>query len=783
MMQATPAKAMWLIARLRLQRLWNMMSPFRFKPGNSANSRPATAMKKGAGGILAALITSVMLFSFTFIARDSVINAQCYLVPMSACAPVEQGAGTLPRVDKAAAVRELHMAPFEPQVVRALSFQLSLLLVIAFLIPLASREIATADWDLEWLVTLPARRSTLLWGRIVERTVVNPAGWLFLVPTSGMFAWYSGFGWASVPAAVLASTVLLAMAAMLRTIVDTGLRMSMPPSRLRNIQAITGIMGLPIMYMATAMGTIRGESFVLRVLREVPEWVTWTPGGLLVRLIDAQSAGSAALALGVLAAQVFVILGGGMLLLNYQLRAGVVGSGARETGRRPKKADAPAGGWIDRLLPSSPIKRRELRLLARDRNFMVQCILLPLVIFGSQFMVNSSPDALSDLANSPRFIGSLAFGLGSYMLMLSAFQTINTEGHSLWILYTFPRPIETVLKEKAEFWAVMALIYPAIIMAAVLWAAPAKAVNTLGMFAVVLAGMPIFSLIAVSLGVFASNPLSQDPRSKVRITYVYLYMLLSGMYVYAVTTALWSHKLVLIILMALLATALWQKARDRLPFLLDPGVTAPARVSTADGLIAAVLFFVLQGVLMFLLSKVRKIGLAEAMVLAFSAAGLLVFGIMRLVLWRTRAQGVPALFNDRKAQALGWGLAGGAFAGVLGAAYLAAIAHFGLFPEMTANKQTLLATHWLILLAVVAAPLCEEFIFRGLIFAGLRRSMGAWQSILLSAALFAIVHPPASIAPVFVLGVVTAWVYERNRSLLGPIVVHAVYNGVMLGLQ
>ena len=90
---------------------------------------------------------------------------------------------------------------------------------------------------------------------------------------------------------------------------------------------------------------------------------------------------------------------------------------------------------------------------------------------------------------------------------------------------------------------------------------------------------------------------------------------------------------------------------------------------------------------------------------------------------------------------------------------------------------------WMLPLALVAAPLFEEFIFRGLIFGGLRRSFGVWPATLASAALFAIVHPAFSIIPVFILGACAALVYERSRSLLAPMIVHAVYNACVIGAQ
>jgi membrane protease YdiL (CAAX protease family) len=86
-------------------------------------------------------------------------------------------------------------------------------------------------------------------------------------------------------------------------------------------------------------------------------------------------------------------------------------------------------------------------------------------------------------------------------------------------------------------------------------------------------------------------------------------------------------------------------------------------------------------------------------------------------------------------------------------------------------------------LAIVAAPVFEEFIFRGLIFARLQRSFGLWAATLASAAIFAIVHPPVSVVPVFVLGVCAALVYERIRMLAAPMLVHAIYNAAVVGFQ
>jgi hypothetical protein len=90
---------------------------------------------------------------------------------------------------------------------------------------------------------------------------------------------------------------------------------------------------------------------------------------------------------------------------------------------------------------------------------------------------------------------------------------------------------------------------------------------------------------------------------------------------------------------------------------------------------------------------------------------------------------------------------------------------------------------WLAPMSVLAAPLFEEFIFRGQLFGGMRRSLSAMPAIAASAALFAAVHPPLAMAPVFVLGLCTAYAAERSKSLLAPILAHALYNAGMLAMQ
>ena len=83
-----------------------------------------------------------------------------------------------------------------------------------------------------------------------------------------------------------------------------------------------------------------------------------------------------------------------------------------------------------------------------------------------------------------------------------------------------------------------------------------------------------------------------------------------------------------------------------------------------------------------------------------------------------------------------------------------------------------------ILSAVVAAPFFEEVIFRGLLFATLRRRFGVLVSAFASALIFAAAHGYGWVGLVSVLwsGALWAWSYERTGSLVPGMLAHAAVN-------
>ena len=163
--------------------------------------------------------------------------------------------------------------------------------------------------------------------------------------------------------------------------------------------------------------------------------------------------------------------------------------------------------------------------------------------------------------------------------------------------------------------------------------------------------------------------------------------------------------------------------------------------------------------------------------IAFCAAGAMTYGLMRLVYLGTCTADVPRVLGDRVPGALLRGAIAGALASLVALAWL----HFAPAPAAPATRTADLVA--LAVIAVAAAPVFEEFIFRGLIFKGLRRSFGLAAATLASAAIFALVHPVHAMVPVFVMGALAALVYERTKMLAAPMTVHAIYNAVVVGWQ
>ncbi len=93
---------------------------------------------------------------------------------------------------------------------------------------------------------------------------------------------------------------------------------------------------------------------------------------------------------------------------------------------------------------------------------------------------------------------------------------------------------------------------------------------------------------------------------------------------------------------------------------------------------------------------------------------------------------------------------------------------------------------FLVLAAVLVAPLAEELFYRGMLFQALRARVGVWPGILLSAGLFALGHrEPGNLGGsvlafllILPLGAYLAWLFQRRGTIAAPMAAHATFNAL-----
>jgi uncharacterized protein len=128
------------------------------------------------------------------------------------------------------------------------------------------------------------------------------------------------------------------------------------------------------------------------------------------------------------------------------------------------------------------------------------------------------------------------------------------------------------------------------------------------------------------------------------------------------------------------------------------------------------------------------------------------------------------------------------------AALSAAFQSLGITPDQSSQFPIFQADYTgqilFLIGAAIIAPIGEEVLFRGYVFNAIRQTFGgrAWGvplAYLLSALLFAGVHSLevtqgliGLLAPLFVIGLLLAWIMHRTGSLLPCIIAHAINNGI-----
>lgn len=86
---------------------------------------------------------------------------------------------------------------------------------------------------------------------------------------------------------------------------------------------------------------------------------------------------------------------------------------------------------------------------------------------------------------------------------------------------------------------------------------------------------------------------------------------------------------------------------------------------------------------------------------------------------------------------------------------------------------------WAIVTTIIVAPIMEEILFRGIILESVRSRFGTMRSILISAAIFGIIHIiPQQVINAFFVGLVLGFIYVKTESIFSVMILHAINNAL-----
>ena len=95
-------------------------------------------------------------------------------------------------------------------------------------------------------------------------------------------------------------------------------------------------------------------------------------------------------------------------------------------------------------------------------------------------------------------------------------------------------------------------------------------------------------------------------------------------------------------------------------------------------------------------------------------------------------------------------------------------------------KSTLIEDKGILLHVLIIAPIVEEVIFRGYIYKILKSKLPIIFSMIISSTLFALIHYNVlSYILLFVLSIFLTYIYERNGSIICPIIIPSLFNLMM----
>lgn len=649
----------------------------------------------------------------------------------------------------------------------------------------------------EWLFSHPVRSGPVFLAEMLSPIAANPIYW-----GAPLFAGFV-YGFVYGPelgfiAAVLVGPPVTVAAACLGKALEIGVTLRFPP---RSRGAMVGLMSW--MGYASMMLFFVGILAVPKIVSVISKFLyifTVIPWPWLGWFLGRQWSGSFSFTQGVLTCWAFagVLAACAVWFSIWGANRGLAGNSGRSDAA--PSARRRSGVRFGR----EPLYRKEFLWFIRDRSAIVQTILIPITVASVQIF--NLRGLLIHAQGAWNYLCGGAILFGTYFLWVLGPKSLSSEGTALWIALTWPRGLEGLLKAKAWLWAMISngIVALVLLYAALVFPADILKIALVGVawffFGRSMAEKSV-TLVSVTSESGEREPIPWGRRWAAQL----------GMLTFSigVLTQQWHIAIMGIVYSYLTAAAMWQNFRARLPYLYDPwSEKLPSPPTLMHAMIAISILVeagaVVTGIVLAFAGR-ENLALAQTVSYGICAAavsfGMWNFlgnrGVENAQVWRWQGAEVSGdesknLWHRLQSQGGAFalkllvGAVGGVTLGLFAHGYTVALLHFPTTAELIRKSQEEMAKIpdmriSYAVMAVVFAPFAEEYLFRGLLYKALDREWGGWRAVVGSAAFFAIYHPVLSWPPVFLLGAINALLFKKTGRLAPAVVLHMVYNAVVLG--
>ncbi len=648
--------------------------------------------------------------------------------------------------------------------------------ILCMSIGLMSRQLSGGDPSLTWLWQFPVSRHVLFSSKLMELVCDNPAA-----PITSLFyaaalwtcgaTFLEGLGLGlllGLAAAVTAAAVRLVM----EIFMIQRLRRATRGAIVASLASLGSISILAVMLSNNSKFLI--ESFI-SISGALPGWVGWNPftAGIGTESMMAQAPA---------------------WWLVAPLTAGVAAFGAVQFAvalTRSGLATANDSARKHRKLAATPTSRplwlgvgawKVGLLLRRHPEHLAQVITTPIAIIVLLYF--SGYHKVVDLATQGAPQVSVAILVAvAYMLMVASVQSMTSEAKYLWMLQCQPRPLADIVRTNARIWGAIGIAVSIPFIGAAVAMRPGDALTILIRVPYLLAAIWLLAEVIFGLTALATT-INNDQVAPYGQRNLLIPMLMISDVSLAIYNQSWWGQLSSLAMLTILVAAIRERQLVELPWLSDPVATPPKKVYPMHGLLLIIGFQALMGAARAFLLERPEFSAAAIMTASYCAGSILASAICAIWMSRNKLT-LPALpVHAGVGKRIVLGLAACCAAGLLLTISLQWL-NIDVLSQSVGNvivRRSMYDKWYWLVLYVVAAPIFEEWAFRGVLYRTLRRNWSIVPSVAVTTILFVTLHPVASFPALIVLGIVTAWTTEKTGRLWPSILIHAGYNAMIWAL-